>query len=76
MGLTSFLLASCVLVADVPDRPNVLIFYADDLGYGDIGVNGRMVFKTPTSIAWRAMVDSSRASTSPSPCARHRGRLC
>lgn len=47
MGLTSFLLASCVLVADVPDRPNVLIFYADDLGYGDIGVNGAKGFKTP-----------------------------
>jgi arylsulfatase A len=33
--------------AELPQKPNILIFYADDLGYGDIGCYGAMGVETP-----------------------------
>ena len=34
-------------IASAADKPNVIIFLADDLGYADIGVNGCQEIPAP-----------------------------
>src|SRR5205807_7015685 len=43
--LTLLAAATCASAAD--RRPNFVILLADDLGYGDVGFNGRTDWKTP-----------------------------
>lgn len=41
------LAVACALPAATADKPNVVIFQADDLGYGDLGHYGQPRIKTP-----------------------------
>ena len=36
-----------LLEQELPKKPNIIILYADDLGFGDIGVNGATGVETP-----------------------------
>lgn len=46
-GLAALALAALPSRATAADRPNIVMIYADDLGYGDVGCNGARLVKTP-----------------------------
>ncbi len=41
--------ALAALVAAAPSKPNIVLIYADDLGYGDLSCNGATAPHTPHS---------------------------
>ncbi|MEM8668114.1 MAG: sulfatase [Planctomycetota bacterium] len=46
-SLLPMLILASTLSAAAPSRPNVVIIFIDDMGYGDVGFNGATVPKTP-----------------------------
>lgn len=45
--ISGLLLASLAATAQSPQRPNVVLIYADDIGYGDLSCYGTSAVKTP-----------------------------
>ena len=55
-------------------RPNVLLIYADDVGFGDLSCNG--YGSVPMSNGWRARESASPTLTAPLRPALRRATLC
>lgn len=47
MRLLTLLLASLAIPLSAADRPNIVLIYADDIGWGDLGCYGAKVIPTP-----------------------------
>ena len=60
-----------IVKAQSPERPNIIIFLTDDLGYGDLGCYGHPVIKTPHLDRFASegvkMMDMHSAATVCSP---------
>src|SRR5262245_28289657 len=68
--LTLAALAAAAVVsgpARAAERPNIVLIYADDLGYGDVGCNGATRVQTPNID--RLAREGRRFSDGPSPAA-------
>ena len=40
------IVSSCNLIEDKKSRPNVILFFVDDLGYGELGIYGQKIIQT------------------------------
>ena len=47
MPIGALALYSSAVAQQQSDRPNVLLIYADDIGYGDLSCNGTSAVRTP-----------------------------
>lgn len=49
LRISGFILCAFLLpiFGNAQNKPNIILIYADDLGYGDIGINGAIGVKTP-----------------------------
>jgi arylsulfatase A len=47
LALTATLLPLLAPTTQATDKPNILLIYGDDVGYGDVGVNGSQKIPTP-----------------------------
>ena len=45
--LFTLFVACCVFQSNAADKPNIIIVMPDDMGYGDLGVTGNSVVRTP-----------------------------
>ncbi len=62
------------LMAAGPDRPNIILCMADDLGWGDTGFNGNKIIKTPNLDAMAAAgIRFTRFYSGGSVCSPTRG---
>jgi arylsulfatase A len=57
-AVLSLFILPCALSRDATDRPNFIVLFMDDLGYGDLGFTGHPTTKTPNldKLAWNGKI--------------------
>ena len=74
---TLLLMLFSMSLALAQQKPNVIILFADDMGYGDVGINGHPTIRTPhlDRMAMEGMRWTNFYSTSPACTASRYGLL-
>jgi hypothetical protein len=69
LSLFCSLTALAVTLLPAAERPNVVIIYGDDVGYGDLGVYGSKLIPTPNldKLAKEGLIRRTRSMLGRSP---------
>ncbi|TFV93675.1 N-acetylgalactosamine-6-sulfatase [Algoriphagus kandeliae] len=69
-------LFSCEKAEQKPQKPNIVLILADDLGYGEVGFNGQKLIKTPNmdALAASGRIFTNHYTAAP-VCAPARGMI-
>jgi len=69
LSLFCALTALAVTLLPAAERPNVVIIYGDDVGYGDLGVYGSKLIPTPNldKLAREGLIRRTRSMSGRSP---------
>ena len=73
VGVCGVLMLFGAALVHAADQPNLVIFYADDLGWGESGCLAARTFRRRISIRWRLTACASRKAMWPRRIAAPRG---
>lgn len=76
MILALNLLTGFSYISSVDNKPNIIVFYVDDLGWTDLACYGSQFYETPNIDAFRQQAEKFTMRIQHAPCALRLGHRC